>query len=110
MSEPVTMALLRAYVGEYDNCNGKPTYECIVEAALKAGLAGATVLRGKIGFGKHTQNRHAVAVLGSHAAPVVIEIIDEEAKLTAFLPALEPFIEGGMVTFENVRVVIPRRP
>jgi PII-like signaling protein len=103
------MALLRAYVGEYDNCNGKPAYECIVEAALKAGLAGATVLRGKIGFGMHSRQRHAVAVLATHAAPVVVEIIDEEEKLTAFLPALEPFIDGGMVTIENVRVLIPRR-
>lgn len=98
-------ALLRIYIGESDRWEHKPLYEAIVLKAREQQLAGATVLRGPMGFGKSSRLHTAKILRLSTDLPLVIEIVDSEEKLNAFLPQLEPMIGSGLVTMEKVRVV-----
>jgi hypothetical protein len=105
MTLPEESILLRIFLGESDRHDGRPLYEAIVVTARKAGLAGATVLRGPMGFGA-TSRLHTAKILRlSSDLPMVIEIVDAEAKIEAFLPTLEAMGGSMLVTLERVRVL-----
>ena len=97
--------LLRIFIGESDRWNHKPLYEAIVLKAREMHLGGATVLRGPMGFGKSSRMHTAKILRLSMDLPIVIEIVDSEEKIQAFLPALEEMMIGGMVTLERVQVI-----
>ncbi|TBH15470.1 DUF190 domain-containing protein [Thermus thermamylovorans] len=97
--------LLRIFIGESDRFQGRPLYEAIVLEARRRGLAGATVFRGFMGFGAHSQVHTAKILQLSQDLPVMIEIVDEEAKIRAFLPVLDGMVREGLVTLERVEVI-----
>ena len=97
--------LLRVFIGESDRWHHQPLYEAIVLKARELHLAGATVLRGPMGFGKSSRLHTAKILRLSMDLPVVIEIIDSEERLTAFLPTLDEMMKGGLVTLEKVKVI-----
>ena len=97
--------LLRIYIGELDKWQHQPLYEAIVLRARKLGLAGATVLRGPMGFGAHSHLHTAKILRLSEDLPVLIEIVDKEDKIAAFLPELDQMVADGLVTLEKVRVI-----
>ena len=100
--------LLRVFIGEQDKWEGRPLYEAIVLLARKEGLAGATCLKGFLGFGAKS-HLHTVKLLRlSEDLPVVIEIVDSEAKILKFLPLLDPMIKDGLVTLEKAEVLVYR--
>jgi PII-like signaling protein len=105
MNIPDDSYLLRIFVGESDKVGHRPLYEVIVLKAREAGLAGATVLRGVMGFGKNSVLHTAKILRLSEDLPMVIEIIDSLEKVEAFLPALDGMITDGLVTLEQVLVV-----
>ena len=105
MQIPTEAVLLRIYIGESDRWGRKPLYEAIVLAAREAHLAGATVLRGPMGFGKSSRLHTAKILRLSVDLPLVIEIVDSEEKINAFLPTLDNMIGGGLVTLEKVKVL-----
>jgi len=100
--------LLRIYLGEQDKWHHTPLYEAIVLEARKRGLAGATVLRGPMGFGAHSHMHTAKILRLSEDLPVLIEIVDKEDKINAFLPALDEMLGDGLVTLEKVRILTYR--
>jgi len=108
MTEHQTGAILRVYVGEGDHFNGKPLHEAVVEAALESGLAGATVLRGILGYGAHHRIHSSRILRLSGELPLVIQIIDREDKLRAFLPRLDEMIAEGMASIEPAEVIFYR--
>ena len=100
-----TALLLRVLIGEDDRFDGKPLYEAIVLKARERALAGATVLRGPLGFG-HSSRLHTTKILRlSEDLPIVIEIIDSKENITAFLPLLDSMLTGGLVSLEEVRIL-----
>ena len=105
MQIPHEAVLLRIFIGESDRWEHHPLYEAIVLKAREAHLAGATVLRGPMGFGKSSRLHTAKILRLSMDLPVVIEIVDSEDKINAFLPVLDPMIGGGLVTVEKVKVI-----
>jgi PII-like signaling protein len=105
MTIPEEGVLLRIFVGESDRWEGVPLYEAIVRAAREAGLAGATVLRGQMGFGRHSRMHTAKILRLSEDLPMVIEIADATGKIDAFLPTIDRMVEEGLVTLEKVRVL-----
>ncbi len=105
MHVPKNALLLRIFIGENDHYRGHPLYEAIVLKAREMHLAGATVLRGSLGFG-HSSRLHTAKILRlSEDLPLVIEIVDGEEKINAFLPVLAEMMEGGLVTLERVQVL-----
>ncbi len=100
--------LLRIFVGESDKINGKPLVELIVNEARKRGMAGATVLRGFLGFGAHSRIHTSKVLRLSEDLPVVIEIVDRKDRMDAFLPELDAMITEGLVTLEPVKVIAYR--
>ena len=96
--------LLRIFIGESDRHEGQPLFEWIVRQAQKQGLAGATVLRGLEGFGAHSRLHTAKILRLSSDLPVVIEIVDKEEKIEAFLPLIDDAISEGLATLEKVEV------
>ena len=105
MQIPQDALLLRIFLGESDRHDGRPLYESIVLKAREAHLAGATVLRGPMGFGKSSRLHTAKILRLSLDLPLVIEIVDSEAKIGAFLPTLDAMMQGGLVTLEKVQVL-----
>ena len=105
MQIPYDAILLRIFIGESDRWEHKPLYEAIVLAARAAHLAGATVLRGPMGFGKASRLHTAKILRLSMDLPLVIEIVDSEEKINTFLPILDNMVGGGLVTLEKVRVL-----
>lgn len=104
MDIPDDARILRIYIGEADKCDGRPLYEAIVLKAREMQLAGATVLRGAIGFG-HSSRLHTMNVLRlSNDLPLIVEIIDSQEAIDRFLPILDQLMNGGLVTIENVRI------
>src|SRR5206468_11941792 len=97
--------LLRIFVGESDKHGHVPLYEAIVLKARETGLAGATVLRGVMGFGRHSVMHTAKILRLSEDLPMVIEIADSLEKIEAFLPILDQMVAEGLVTLEQVRVI-----
>ncbi len=105
MQIPHEAVLLRIFIGESDRWEHKPLYEAIVLKAREMHLAGATVLRGPMGFGKSSRLHTAKILRLSMDLPLVIEIVDSEERINAFLPVLDPMIGGGLVTLEKVKVI-----
>jgi hypothetical protein len=101
-------ALLRIFIGESDHWHGKPLHIAIVEEARRQGLAGATVLRGIEGFGARSVIHTTRLLELSTDLPIVIEIVDSEDRLTAFLETAQEMVEQGLATLERVRVVFYR--
>jgi PII-like signaling protein len=97
--------LLRIFVGESDRHGHHPLYEAIVLKARETGLAGATVVRGIMGFGKHSVLHTAKILRLSEDLPMVVEIADSLDKIEQFLPMLDDMITDGLVTLEQVRVI-----
>ncbi len=108
MELPKEAVLLRIFIGEDDEFGGAPLFEQIVLKARSAGLAGATVLRGPLGFGKSSHLHSAKILRLSLDLPVVIEIVDAHEKIQTFLPLLDEMIIGGLVTMEKVQAIIYR--
>jgi len=100
--------LLRIFIGEGDEFKGAPLYEKIVLRAREHKLAGATVLRGPMGFGKSSHLHTAKILRLSLDLPMVIEIVDSEEKIREFLPILDGMIQGGLVTLERVQAIMYR--
>ena len=96
--------LLRIFIGESDKHAGKPLYEWIVLQAREHGLAGATVLRGLMGFGAHSRIHTFKITRLSEDLPIIIEIVDTGEKLESFLAAISPAIEEGLATMERAAV------
>ncbi len=100
-----TKALMRIFIGESDRAGGRPLHSVIVETLRRRGVAGATVLKGVAGFGKHSRMHTAHILRLSEDLPVVIESVDDEAKLREALAEIQPHLTGALVTFEQVEVV-----
>jgi len=105
MVQSTDATLLRIFIGESDEFDGRPLYEAIVLQARETGLAGATVLRGPMGFGR-SSHLHTTKVLRlSQDLPLLIEIVDTPDKIEAFVAALNGMMGSGLVTTEKVRVL-----
>lgn len=108
MKLPEKSELLRIFIGESDKFQGRPLYQAIVEEARKRGMAGATVVRGLMGFGASSR-LHTVKVLRiSEDLPMVVEIVDKTDRIESFLPELERMVPEGLITVEKVRIVAYR--
>ena len=105
MEIPHQAVLLRIFIGESDRWEHKPLYEAIVLKAREMHLAGATVLRGPMGFGKSSRLHTAKILRLSMDLPLVIEIVDSEEKIQQFLPVLDQMMRGGLLTMETVKVI-----
>lgn len=105
MEVPKDAMLLRIFIGEDDRWKHQPLYEAIVMKARELHLAGATVLRGPMGFGKSSRMHTAKILRLSMDLPFVIEIIDSEEKINELLPELDEMMGGGLVTLEKVKVI-----
>lgn len=99
---------LRIFIGETDKYHGHPLYEAIVEAARGRDMAGATVLRGCMGFGAHSRIHTTKVLRLSTDLPMLVEIVDSPEKIATFLPELDEMIGEGLVTLEDVKVVMYR--
>ena len=105
MQIPHDSVLLRTFIGESDRWHHQPRYEAIVLKAREMHLAGATVLRGPMGFRKSSRLHTAKILRLSMDLPLVIEIVDSEEKIQEFLPVLDGMMAGGLVTMEKVKVI-----
>jgi len=105
MHLPEDAVLLRIFIGESDRYQHRPLYEAIVLKARELELAGATVLRGPMGFGKSSHLHTAKILRLSMDLPIVIEIVDTAQKVDAFLPVLDEMMGGGLVTLEKAKVI-----
>lgn len=102
---PEESQLLRIFISELDRHHDRPLYEAIVLKAREVGLAGATVLRGPLGYG-HSSRLHTAKILRlSDDLPLVVEIVDTQERIEAFLPVLDEMMETGLVTIEKARVL-----
>lgn len=108
MKLPSEAELLRIYIGEADKFEAKPLYEVITSLARQKGMAGATVIRGLMGFGAHSRMHTAKILRLSEDLPIIIEIVDEPEKIEAFMPELDKMITEGLVTLEKIRVIAYR--
>jgi PII-like signaling protein len=108
MRLPEEAELLRIFIGESDHYHGRPLYEAIVHEARKRGLAGATVLRGVMGFGAHSRLHTAKILRLSEDLPIIVEIVDKPERIAEFLPELDTMIEEGLITLERARVIAYR--
>ncbi|MCC7519023.1 MAG: DUF190 domain-containing protein [Verrucomicrobiae bacterium] len=108
MHLPHDAMLLRIYLGESDRWQHRPLHEAIVLKAREMHLAGATLFRGAMGFGKSSHLHTSKVLRLSYDLPVVIEIVDAEEKIQAFLPALDSMLKGGLVTLQKMRVIAYR--
>ena len=106
--EPGAALLLRVYIGESDQHEGMPLYQAIVRFLRDRGIAAATVLRGIEGYGANA-HLHTTRILSlSMDLPVLVEVVDEEAKLRAVLPELDAMVGDGLITLERVEVIVYR--
>ena len=105
MNIPKDAVLLRIFFGEDDRFEHRPLYEAVVLKAREMHLAGATVLRGPMGFG-HSSRLHTAKILRlSFDLPVVVEIVDTEVKINEYLPVLDGMMTSGLITLEKVQVL-----
>ncbi|CAN2534535.1 hypothetical+protein [Methylocapsa aurea] len=105
MKLPRDATLLRIFIGEDAKFGGRPLHEAIVLKARESHLAGATVLRGPVGFGHNSRLRTTKILSLSEDLPLVIEIVDAPETIDAFLPLLDAMMTSGLVTLETVRVL-----
>lgn len=103
MTEHIDAVLLRVFVGELDTYAGQPLYQWLIEEARRRGLAGATALRGLEGFGVHHQVHTAKLLELSVDLPIVVEIIDTEARIDVFMQSVDGAITEGLATLERVQ-------
>lgn len=108
MEIPSDAQLVRVYIGESDKSGHRPLYEVIVTEARKRGMAGATVLRGMMGFGKNSRMHTTKILRLSEDLPLVIEIVDSRERVQEFLPDLNALVSNGLVTVENIQVEVYR--
>ena len=105
MQIPKQALLLRIFIGEDDRFGASPLHEAIVLKARELHLAGATVLRGAMGFGASSRLHTTKILRLSEDMPLVIEIVDSEDKINSFLPALDGMMSSGLITLEKVQVL-----
>ena len=105
MQIPRDAVLLRIFIGESERSGGKPLYEAIVLKARELQLGGATVLRGPLGFGKSSHLHSAKILRLSEDLPMVVEIVDSQSKIDAFMPVLDEMMGSGLITVEKVQVL-----
>jgi hypothetical protein len=105
MELPHESMLLRIFLGELHRWHSQPLYEAIVMRARDEHLAGATVFRGPLGFGKSSRMHKTSLLRISEDIPVVVEIVDSEEKINAFLPILDEMLDSGLVTLEKVKTL-----
>jgi PII-like signaling protein len=109
MELPEDAVLLRIFLGEKDRCGSRPLYEAIVLKARELHMAGATVLRGPMGFGRSSRLHTAKLERLSEDLPFIIEIVDSKAKIETFLPVVDEMMRdsgsSGLVTWESVKVL-----
>ena len=105
MEIPEQAVLLRIFFGELETWHHKPLYEALVAKALEADLGGATVLRGLMGYGKSSHLHTNLYLDIPNNLPVVVEIVDTEEKITAFLPVVDQMVSSGLVTLEKATVL-----
>jgi hypothetical protein len=108
MKIPAEGKLLRIFIGEADKWEGKPLYEALVLLAKKKGMAGATALKGFMGFGCKSHMHTTKLLRLSEDLPIVIEIVDSEEKIANFLTFLDPMVKEGLVTLEKANVILYR--
>ena len=105
MQLPEQGLLLRIFIGESDRHAGKPLYEWIILQAREKGLAGATVLRGMMGFGANTRQIHTFKIEAlSEDMPIIVEIVDTKENIESFLDLITPLIPAGLVTVEKAHI------
>jgi PII-like signaling protein len=100
--------LLRIFIGESDKWEGKPLYEALVLKAREMGLAGATMLRGLMGYGAASRVHTAKILRLSEDLPIIVEIVDSQEKIASFLPVIDEMIQEGLVTLERVQIILYR--
>jgi uncharacterized protein len=105
MKIPQDGYLLRVFLGESDRWQGQPLYEAIVMKARALHMAGATVLRGPMGFGKNSRLHTTKILRLSEDLPIVIEIVDAKEKIDEFMPHIDEMVQEGLVTLERVQVI-----
>jgi PII-like signaling protein len=108
MKLPSEAERVRIFIGENDKFEGRALYQVIVEEARRLGLAGATVLRGVLGFGAHSRVHTSKILRLSEQLPMIIEIVDQAEKIATILPILDSMIGEGLVTVEKVQVILYR--
>jgi len=108
MKLPAEGKLLRIFIGEQDRWGSQPLYEAIVHLAKKEGLAGATAIKGFLGFGCKSRMHTAKILRLSEDLPIIIEIVDSEEKINAFLPRLDEMVKEGLITLEKAQVILYR--
>jgi len=97
--------LLRIFIGESDHWDGKPLYEAIILRARELGIAGATMLRGMMGYGAASRIHTAKILRLSEDLPIIVEIVDSAEKIDLLLPIIDEMVKEGLVTLEKVRVI-----
>jgi PII-like signaling protein len=105
MPEWQEMTLMRIFVSENDRFEKRPLFEAVVELLLKEGFSGATVLKGAMGFGCRSVMHTDRILRLSQDLPVVVEVVEEQAKIDAILPRIEGMFQGGLITLEKARVI-----
>jgi PII-like signaling protein len=105
MKIPAEAYLLRIFIGESDQWHGRPLYEAIVLKARELHLAGATVLRGPMGFGANSRLHTAKILRLSEDLPMIVEIVDAKEKIDLLMPFLDEAVQEGLVTLERVQVI-----
>lgn len=108
MKLPSEALILRVFIGESDKIHGKPLYEHIVEEARKRDMAGATVIRGFMGFGADSRMHTSKILRLSEDLPIIVEIVDKEERINDFLPFLDGIVQEGLVTLEKVQIIAYR--
>jgi hypothetical protein len=108
MKIPADGKLLRIFIGEADKWKGEPLYQAIVHLAKKEGMAGATAIKGFMGFGCRSHMHTAKILRLSEDLPIIIEIVDSEEKINLFLPRLDEMVREGLITLEKANVVMYR--
>ncbi len=108
MKIPADGKLLRIFTGEQDKWNGRPLHEAIVHLAKKEGMAGATAIKGFMGFGCKSHMHTAKLLRLSEDLPIIIEIVDSEENINRFLPHLDQMVKEGLITLEKAYVIMYR--
>ena len=108
MKIPTDGKLLRIFIGEADKWKGQPLYEAIIHLAKKNGMAGATALKGFMGFGCKSHMHTTKLLRLSEDLPIIIEIVDGEEKINNFIPHLDEMVKEGLITLEKVNVIMYR--
>ncbi|HBR14015.1 MAG TPA: hypothetical protein DD723_00520 [Candidatus Omnitrophica bacterium] len=108
MKIPADGKLLRIFIGEQDKWQGQPLYEVIIHLAKKQRMAGATALKGFMGFGAKSHMHTTKLLRLSEDLPIIIEIVDSEEKINQFLPHLDEMVKDGLITLEKAHVLMYR--